>query len=286
MSSENTKDRADRQSLLPDNNALNHHADRLIDDLFADIDNILEEGTRLPGQSPTSDYRALKSSNVPQVTLPPGTSTSSQNVGLPPLGYSQTNPPQDRQGNYLPPQLIPPFTPESSQSAPNANENMQIPQPGVEAEPQISENSVKEPINSEVPRESYETPVPTRSKSFLDRFLFWSISATFAGLAALGLLWLASQYRLNVQRTADATDAQTTPVAPEETEFINYMQRSLKIIDRKPLPTIPQSTGQTLPPGSNIPVLSPGLPSVSPPFANPPSVSIPVPPPVQKKQSR
>ncbi|PSB04897.1 hypothetical protein [Merismopedia glauca] len=278
MSPENTRNQADNRGVLPDSNALEAHADRLIDDLFADIDNILADGTKLPPQPPTPDYPALKSAGVPQVTLPPGTSTSGENLGLPPLGYSQTTSPQDclGGGSYQVPTLIPNLTPETPPNSPELEENIQIPHPKVEAPPVTPDSSPDE----EITEDEYEIPAPsapTRSPNVVDKLLFWGIGATLVGLAALFFLWLVSQYRLNLLRTANATTSQTAPITKEETEFIQYMQRSLKAIDQKATLTPSQPIGQTLPSTSNLPVLTPALPSLTPPPSS--SVSIPVPPP-------
>jgi hypothetical protein len=271
MASENQRNQSDYKSVLPDTAALENHADRLIDDLFADIDDILADGTKLPGQTSTPAYPALKSGNVPQITLPPGTSTSGENLGLPPFGYSQASLPQDRLGggSSQAPTLIPNLTPDIPPHSP------EVTPPNLE-EPETAGN---EEMPSEVPEEESRIPappVPTASPNAGDRILSWGIGATFAALVALFFLWLVSQYRLNVLRTANTTNSQTPAVSQEEKDFIDYMEKALKAIDRKSTITPSQPATQTLPPASTLPVLTPPLPSAS-------SVPIPVPEPPSKR---
>jgi hypothetical protein len=237
----------------------------------------LADGTKLPGKPSTPGYPALKSGTVPQITLPPGTSTSGENLGLPPFGYSQASLPQDRLGggSSQAPTLIPNLTPDTPPHSPQLDE---VTPPNLE-EPETPANRE---TPSEVPAEESRIPappVPTPSPNLGDRILSWGIGATLAALAALFFLLLFSQYRLNVLRTANTTNSQTAPVSQEEKDFIDYMEKSLKAIDQKATITPSQPTTQTFPPASTLPVLTPGLPSLTPPSPKRQSISIPVPPP-------
>jgi hypothetical protein len=189
------------------------------------------------------------------------------------LGYSQTNFPQDRLGaaSYQAPTLIPNLTPETPPHNSNFDE---VTQPQIEP----PEGPLNEEKSSDFAEDNSRIPppsVPISSSNLLDRWLFWGIWATFASLTALFFLWLVSQYRINVLRTANTTNSQTAPITKDEKDFIDYMQKSLQAIDQKATITPPQPTSQTFPPTSNLPVLSPGVPSITPER----SIAIPVPSP-------
>lgn len=298
MSSENSRNRADYQTTLPDSNALEAHADSLIEELFADIDDILEDGTRLPNNP---DYPTLKPPSVPQVTLPPGTSdkTSNLNIGsLPPadrsagasgfpsLGYSQTPSPQDRLGaaRHEAPTLIPDATPDSSSEDPQLDRVPPFDTPSTTPNP-IAEEPIAED-NSLAGERSPISPERKEPATAVDKAILWGTIATFTSLAILFLTWLVSQYRLNVLRAVTVTDSQSAPVTQPEREFIDYMQRSLQAIDQRTTVTIPQSVPQTLPTPSNLPVLTPALPSLPTQSATPQAVPIPVPEPANPSGTR
>ncbi|MBW4620070.1 MAG: hypothetical protein KME17_12030 [Cyanosarcina radialis HA8281-LM2] len=72
------------------NNPVDAYADRLIDELFADIDQILEGGSKLSGRSGKPE--TIDAVTVPQIALPPGTIDSEEEVVSFPIGYSSLQP--------------------------------------------------------------------------------------------------------------------------------------------------------------------------------------------------
>ncbi len=78
-------------------------ADRLMDDLFSDIDRILDGGSRLPSEPIHPDYIALKSVVVPPIIMPPSANESAliaQN-NLDPANGGNNFPPRYTIKNYL-----------------------------------------------------------------------------------------------------------------------------------------------------------------------------------------
>jgi hypothetical protein len=74
----------------PINNPVDVYADRLIDDLFADIDQILEGGSKLSNRSGKPE--TIQAVTVPQIALPPGTTDPEEEVVSFPIGYSSLQP--------------------------------------------------------------------------------------------------------------------------------------------------------------------------------------------------
>jgi hypothetical protein len=73
------------------NPSVDAYADRLIDELFADIDQVLEGGSKLSNPAVKSETVRLDAITVPQITLPPAASGSEEEVIFP-LGYSSLQP--------------------------------------------------------------------------------------------------------------------------------------------------------------------------------------------------
>jgi hypothetical protein len=74
----------------PINNPVDAYADRLIDELFADIDQILEGGSKLSSRSGKPE--TIQAVTVPQIALPPGTTDPEEEVVSFPIGYSSLQP--------------------------------------------------------------------------------------------------------------------------------------------------------------------------------------------------
>lgn len=172
-------------------------ADRLMDDLFEDVDRILSGGSRAPKPA-APDKVSLRSVQVPQIVLPP----------------------------------------------------MMVPQSARE-EGQIVE--AKATSTSQKPKKS--------GKSF-DRWLLGSACGLL--LVTLGLwLWnrgYLQQFALQFQPAPEA-ETVAAPKTPEQlqaeadAEFINYMERSLEIMDRN-------AAGE---PTASVPVPNSALPIPAPP---------------------
>jgi hypothetical protein len=218
-------------------------ADQLMDDLFSDINTILEDGQQLPDSTKSPDYVSLESVVVPPIHLPTPppvqqTASSSSNTPL----SSQTTPP---------------------------------------------------------------TLTPRRKRLTPDKFLFGFACLTFLGVVG----WLISQNQLEFFDTKfleQRMERETPQLSESDAEFIEYMKRSLRAINRQvqvaqppsepPAPPAPP-TAATTPPGANsqvptvleriyIPVYPPDSPQTPTPSQSPvaspqpePALQIPAPPP-------
>jgi len=76
------------------------YADQLMDELFSDIDRVLEGSSKLPSEPVKPEYVALQSLKIPQITLPPAVITSEELVkqqSANPVNASQN--PEDKGAN-------------------------------------------------------------------------------------------------------------------------------------------------------------------------------------------
>ncbi|MBW4651402.1 MAG: hypothetical protein KME06_22330 [Kastovskya adunca ATA6-11-RM4] len=191
-----------------------NEADKLMDDLFSDIDRILEGGSKLPTEPAQPQYVALKSIVVPQITLPPALITSNDLV------------------------------------APTTDGKAELDQP-------TGETVV-----------THTTTTTTERRGLglsLDKLL---LGIACASLIITSLLLLATQERFKWLQSFNpaATTNPNSSISAADTEFVNYMLRSLKAIDRKNAASQQQTTGgnNTQVPGTNLPAASiPGNPAVS-----------------------
>ena len=63
-----------QEPISPGTVAVESYADRLMDDLFEDVDRILVGGNHLPAESARSEYVSLKPITVPAIVMPQMTS--------------------------------------------------------------------------------------------------------------------------------------------------------------------------------------------------------------------
>lgn len=182
--------------------SVDKYADQLMDDLFADIDRVLEGGSISTPEQPQSEYISLQPVQS-QVTLPP--------TWVPPEELLQEQPDN---------------TPRSIVQTPLALD--------------ISVEEIQPEDNKE------------RGEGKLFEKLLLGLA--LASAATTLLLWLASQGRLNWLFSPPAT---VPPVSQEvqskaDEQFVNYMQRSLEVIDRKA--DANKRTGSAAAPqGTNLP---------------------------------
>ena len=59
------------EQILKDPTSVEAYADRLMDDLFQDVERVIEGGTKLPSDPVQPEFVSLKSIKVPQIILPP-----------------------------------------------------------------------------------------------------------------------------------------------------------------------------------------------------------------------
>ncbi len=228
-------------------------ADKLMDELFSDIDRILEGGSKLPTETVKPEYISLQSIVIPPITMPP--------VVMP------------------------------------SQELVQQPSP--------------DPIEA-TPVEPFETGVVHTASPKTSRW-GWSfekllLATGLASLVATIILLLASQTKLTWPSSlnfAASTSAPNGNLSEADAQFINYMLRSLEVIDSKAKTsqktgTAAGATGATnLPPvpaSANRPVASNQQPTVlervyipvyqTPPAQPVPSLAarlpVPVPPPAAR----
>ncbi|HEY9653178.1 MAG TPA: hypothetical protein V6C95_21145 [Coleofasciculaceae cyanobacterium] len=161
-------------------------ANRLMDDLFSDIDRMLEGSSKLPTELVKPEYITLQSLVIPEIAMPPA---------------------------VMPPQEL-------------------VQQEDTELRAtDLTEVTPVEPLESPV------APTATpRNRWFiwlLEKFL---VIAGVGSFVVLGLLVLANQQKLPWLRSLDmamSPSAGTVNISEADAQFINYMQRSLGVIDRK-----------------------------------------------------
>lgn len=184
-------------------------ADHLMNDLFSDLDEMLEKGRKLPEESKSPEYVSLQSVIVPSISLP--------------------SPPKPEQNSF-------------SQRV------------------QAAEISAK--VGTEVPKSNLASEARKSGRS-LDKILFVIACSSLVAV----LLWLVSEERLNIPFALNWVQNSSRGLSESDAEFIEYMERSLDVIDRKAQLEQPSSIA-TLPPGEippstgNVPPTSTQTPTV------------------------
>jgi len=160
-------------------------ADKLMDELFSDIDRILDGGSKLPTEPVKPEYISLQPIVIPQITIPP---------------------------TVLQPQ------------EPTEEEVIS------EATP-IPEEPVK-PIQTSIVHKPSPT-FPKRSGWSFEKFL---VAAGLASVIATIVLLLANQKKLTwpwTPKSAPSSSQNKGPLSVADAEFVNYMRRSLDVLDNK-----------------------------------------------------
>ncbi len=219
-------------------------ADKLMDELFSDIDRILEGGSKLPTETVKPEYISLQSIVIPPITMPPVVMPSQELVSQP------------------------------------------SPEP-IEATP-------VEPLETGVLHTA--SPKTSRWGWSFEKLL---LATGLASLVATIILLLASQTKLTWPSSlnfAASTSAPNGHLSEADAQFINYMLRSLEVIDSKAKTsqktgTAAGATGATnLPPvpaSANRPVASNQQPTVLervyiPVYQTPPALPVPAPSPAAR----
>ncbi|HEY9633527.1 MAG TPA: hypothetical protein V6D14_08985 [Coleofasciculaceae cyanobacterium] len=205
-------------------------ADKLMDELFGDIDRILEGSNKLPTEPVKPEYVSLQSLSIGQITTPPA---------------------------VVPPQELPQQP---------STEQTEIPTTLVEP----SETSVAPTTSS-----------PTNQSGW------WSLEKVLllAGLAALGvtiILLLTNQKKLSLPWSPNQIDSPTGEngqLSGSDAQFVNYMLRSLEVIEHK-TKAKPQVTASPTPSGTtNLATIQAPNPRPLAPNPAPSVLYIPVYPP-------
>ncbi|QKD82470.1 hypothetical protein HPC62_10025 [Thermoleptolyngbya sichuanensis A183] len=203
--------------------SIEQYADQLMDELFSDLHEALEQGrpvsTELPEELAAS--RTPTPVSVTDVTIPPVLATVSQaqrqdgSTNVPDAGVT-------RDPTFVPelnpePALIPQFDQSSGQSS-------------VQSSGQVAVDS--SPEDELVAAALMPRPTGVKHKS-LDGLLALLVCGSLAAAVAL---WYAMQGRwqqANAPDTAGSSEVATQPASPENREFLDYIQRSLRVLEQR-----------------------------------------------------
>jgi hypothetical protein len=187
-------------------------ADKLMDDLFSDIDHILESGNRLPTEPVKPEYVALKSIAIPQIIAPPA---------------------------IVPSQEL------AEQESPD--------------EPQKTELTSSESEALETKAAPSDSSRTTKLGGSFEKIIL------LLGLAVFGvssILILMNQKKLTwpwLLKPKASPTVTTSSISAADTQFANYMLRSLDVIDSKAKAqanTATSSNGTNLANSASIPAPS------------------------------
>ncbi|HEY9851671.1 MAG TPA: type II secretion system protein N [Leptolyngbyaceae cyanobacterium] len=79
--------------------SMDKSADRLMDDVFADVDMMIDSGGEPPVETPQEEYVSLQQMSIPSINIPPG--TVSRPVQVPPTIDAEKSQKPDEQGRSL-----------------------------------------------------------------------------------------------------------------------------------------------------------------------------------------
>ncbi|NEO93100.1 MAG: hypothetical protein F6K56_23900 [Moorea sp. SIO3G5] len=191
-------------------------ADRLMDDLFGDLYQMIENGCELPTEPPEPDYVSLEPIAIPKIPISAA---------------------------------IIPF--------------LESPLP--------STQELAETTSSELQKTTADTDSSTvadNSGRFLDKLL-WTLA--LLSLSAITIMWLTSQGKLTwswLNNLVALVSVQQGKVSEPDAQFINYMLRSLEVIDRKAQAIKKTVIAQSLPdPTPANPPVAPNSAATAPPTA-------------------
>lgn len=190
------------------------YADKLMDDLFSDIDKILE-GSKLPTEPAKSEYVSLQPVKIPQITMPSAVVSLGQVLASP-------------------------------------------------SHPANAKQSAKSDAVSDA--RSFATPSSGNSQYFHKILL----GITCGSLVVSLILWWANRDKLRLPSWLNpVVTSHQNALSPSDAQFINYMLRSLELIDHKT-----QVSKQPTNP-SVLPVRQGGMPAGMPVYsqASPPVAS-------------
>lgn len=180
--------------------SLESDAERLMDDLFADLDGLLDGSNKLPTEPVKPDYVSVEPAIIPSMSLWPSPAAKEPAV--------------------------------ARETAATERQNRPLPSP-----------------------ERPPAPQKQGFARYLDKILF--------GVACTSLLavffWLVKEGKIDLQRFFPQASWQNTAtenaaISPSESDsqFINYMLRSLEVIDRQTASNTSSSGGRQLPPAPGV----------------------------------
>ncbi len=169
------------------------YADKLMDDLFSDIDRILDGSSKLPTEPAKSEYISLQPVKMPQITMPSAVMSLGQ----------------------------------------------------VLAPPSDAATVKQQPAKSDAVSEarSSTTPVP-KAGQYFNKIL---LGVTCGSLVVTLILWWANHEKLSLPRLNLAATSHQNTLSSSDAQFINYMLRSLELIDRKTQISQQQTNSSVLP---------------------------------------
>lgn len=196
-------------------------ANRLMDELFSDIDRVLDGSSKLPTEPVKPEYVSLQSLVMPQLPMPPA---------------------------VIPSQEL-------------------LHQPSSEAIDISSEESLAVAVSPQ--------PASTQTKQRNWPFDKLLLMAGFMSLVGTIIVLLVNQQKLSLPDSLTLSAISSAPgreISGQEANFINYMLRSLEVIDNKvkpnqttasapsaatttPLPSVPVPSNRSLPPNQAPTVL-------------------------------
>jgi hypothetical protein len=189
--------------------SIEQYADQLMDDLFGDLEEALEQGRLVSTEPPEALSASRTPVSITDVTIPPVLATVAQA--------------QQQDGSTDAPDASvsrdPNFVPELS------------PEPALI--PQLEPMPIhSEPEDDLVAAALHPQPLPVKQKS-LDGLLALLVCGSLAAAVAL---WYGMQGRWQQANTPDpasSSDVATQPVSPENREFLDYIQRSLNVLEQR-----------------------------------------------------
>ncbi|MCW6035100.1 hypothetical protein K4A83_02280 [Spirulina subsalsa FACHB-351] len=211
--------------------SIEQDADALMDDLFDDVDRLLDGGAKLPTKTVKSDYVALESVVVPSLTLPAANSPQSS-LAENPTTNSQTTQLQSTQSR-------------SSQGSGKTRHK------GAKADPTATGKGGK-----------WATTFKNISwLEHADKIVFGVACVSFVGVVA----WLVNEGKLEwppafLQGVRSRSQYVWVPISGEDAQFVRYMQRSLEVIETKARSAPPE--GSTSPVASGLPAIPGQSPQV------------------------
>lgn len=204
--------------------SIEQYADQLMDDLFGDLEEALEQGRLVSTELP----EALAASHTPvrmtDVTIPPVLATVSQAQQQ----DGSTEPPTA--GVTRDPNFVPELNPEPAW-IPQFDQKL-----GQSAEQGVNQGFVnfvnREPADELVAAALMPSSTGVKQKS-LDGLLALLVCGSLAAAVAL---WYGMQGRwqqASLPDPAGSSEVATQAASPENREFLDYIQRSLKVLEQR-----------------------------------------------------
>ncbi|WP_448604832.1 hypothetical protein [Thermoleptolyngbya sp.] len=212
--------------------SIEQYADQLMDDLFGDLEAALEQGRLVSTELPEELAAGRTPVSITDVTIPPVLATVSQAQRQ----DGSTDAPDA--GVIRDPNFVPELNPEPAR-IPQLDQNI-----GQSSEPRFDQSFVnRAPEDELVAAALMPGPTGVKQKS-LDGLLALLVCGSLAATVAL---WYGMQGRWQQADTpgpSAPSEVATQPASPENREFLDYIQRSLKVLEQR------SARRQAVPPGA------------------------------------